>query len=293
MINNKRYENDLPPSSFTSEQLGEIRKSSLARILCDNGDRTDFIQPLAMVSSDIFLNAFQYCNTQIIPQIDLEKWQIPFEQSANNFSINLNVVNAEMINAREETNQMFNYELTLSSSEISPTQLMHYKTVRAKRQSIAISNQSLVLERATRGILEHLRNGRDRESFNRIDTDIHQLMQALPKIELEEYVRGTILRHSQYDDEFLEKCDENLLPCDHTSPFRTITGWCNNLQQPSQGKGLSLFERFLPPSYEDGIGSPRQMSVVKNRFLPSPRLISTNVHEDISTPHLRYVSIVL
>lgn len=31
------YENDLPPSSFTAEQLTEIRKSTLANLLCENG----------------------------------------------------------------------------------------------------------------------------------------------------------------------------------------------------------------------------------------------------------------
>ena len=30
------YENDIPPSSFTREQLNEIRKVSLAQIICEN-----------------------------------------------------------------------------------------------------------------------------------------------------------------------------------------------------------------------------------------------------------------
>ena len=39
-----RYENDIPPSSFTKDQLNEIRKVSLASVLCDNSDSIEFVQ---------------------------------------------------------------------------------------------------------------------------------------------------------------------------------------------------------------------------------------------------------
>ena len=39
-----RYENDIPPSSFTKDQLNEIRKVSLAPVLCDNSDSIEFVQ---------------------------------------------------------------------------------------------------------------------------------------------------------------------------------------------------------------------------------------------------------
>lgn len=42
-------------------------------------------------------------------------------------------------------------------------------------------------------------------------------------------------------------CDEQALPCDHTAPFRSITGWCNNLRSPGRGKSLRAFSRLLPP----------------------------------------------
>lgn len=49
------YENDLPPSSLTTEQLTEIRKMTLAGLLCANTDNMDKIQPKAFVREDPFL----------------------------------------------------------------------------------------------------------------------------------------------------------------------------------------------------------------------------------------------
>ncbi|RXG73264.1 Chorion peroxidase [Armadillidium vulgare] len=49
------YENDIPPSAFTKEQLYEIRKVSLARILCENSDKLELVQPKVMLEADPFL----------------------------------------------------------------------------------------------------------------------------------------------------------------------------------------------------------------------------------------------
>jgi len=88
------------------------------------------------------------------------------------------------------------------------------------------------------------------------------------------------------------ECDDQTLPCDHTSKFRTATGWCNNLQNPNYGKSFRANTRLLRPAYEDGLSKPRVTSV-KGRPLPSPRLISTNMHNDVSAPHVRYTLMVM
>lgn len=41
------YDNIVSPGKFTEEQLLEVRKSSLARVHCDNGDDIKLMQPLA------------------------------------------------------------------------------------------------------------------------------------------------------------------------------------------------------------------------------------------------------
>uniref|UniRef100_A0A8C4R6Q2 Peroxidasin n=1 Tax=Eptatretus burgeri TaxID=7764 RepID=A0A8C4R6Q2_EPTBU len=63
------YEN---PGIFTPAQLTEIRQSSLARVLCDNGDDLDRVQP------DVFAlpeppNALESCSN--LPKVDLRLWQ--------------------------------------------------------------------------------------------------------------------------------------------------------------------------------------------------------------------------
>ncbi|XP_035678849.1 peroxidasin-like [Branchiostoma floridae] len=65
------------PGQFTAAQLAEIRKASLARILCDNTDGTTQMQP------DVFRQPTQSGNgngngrvaCSSLPQMDLTKWQ--------------------------------------------------------------------------------------------------------------------------------------------------------------------------------------------------------------------------
>ena len=83
------------------------------------------------------------------------------------------------------------------------------------------------------------------------------------------------------------RCDEQTLPCDHTTKYRTLTGWCNNLLFPEYGKSIRAFTRLLAPAYDDGLMSPRSRSITGSP-LPSPRLVSVNIHNDVSAPHVRY-----
>lgn len=66
------YENDLPPSSLTTGQLKEIKKITMAGLLCANTDDLDNIQPKAFVQEDTYLNARISCNQHPLPQ--LSEW---------------------------------------------------------------------------------------------------------------------------------------------------------------------------------------------------------------------------
>ncbi|XP_030752028.1 peroxidase [Sitophilus oryzae] len=68
------YELPNQPSSFTLEQLQEIRKARLARIICDNTDLIDTIQLYPMVLPDHEINPRVPCKSQIIPSMDFSKW---------------------------------------------------------------------------------------------------------------------------------------------------------------------------------------------------------------------------
>lgn len=72
--------------------------------------------------------------------------------------------------------------------------------------------------------------------------DLRELMALLPNIDL-----GDTLEIPR-----VFQCDEQTLPCDHTSRYQSITGWCNNLRHPEWGKSLRAFVRLLPPAYNDG-----------------------------------------
>ncbi|XP_070492869.1 peroxidase [Chironomus tepperi] len=68
------YELPNQPSSFTPEQLQEIRKTKFARVICDNTDLIDSIQIYPMVLPDHELNPRVPCKASIIPSIDFTKW---------------------------------------------------------------------------------------------------------------------------------------------------------------------------------------------------------------------------
>ena len=60
------------PSTFDHSQLIQIKQISLARVLCDNGDNIDRIQP------DVFLRATYptgYVSCSSIPRMDLRMWK--------------------------------------------------------------------------------------------------------------------------------------------------------------------------------------------------------------------------
>ncbi|KAL3199555.1 hypothetical protein MRX96_001320, partial [Rhipicephalus microplus] len=67
------YENGGLESSFNEVQVEQIRKASLARIICDNTN-LQYVQPLAMIR-EVNWNPKVDCNGQDIPRVDLDNWQ--------------------------------------------------------------------------------------------------------------------------------------------------------------------------------------------------------------------------
>ncbi|KAL3279197.1 hypothetical protein HHI36_016710 [Cryptolaemus montrouzieri] len=70
-------------------------------------------------------------------------------------------------------------------------------------------------------------------------------------------------------------------PFCHTVPekYRRIDGACNNIKHSTWGSHLSPYSRLLPPSYKDGVWSPR-VSERLGEPLPSPRRISVALFND-------------
>ena len=83
------YENGGWPSSFTLEQLNEIRKVKLSRVLCDNGDEMDSMQVYAMVLPDHDINPRVPCKSGVLKKIDFSKWRdASFHSSPGGFFSN-------------------------------------------------------------------------------------------------------------------------------------------------------------------------------------------------------------
>ncbi|KAM8977060.1 eosinophil peroxidase-like [Pelodytes ibericus] len=64
------------------------------------------------------------------------------------------------------------------------------------------------------------------------------------------------------------------------SPYRTITGECNNKKNPRLGASNTAFTRMIPPQYEDGVSLPRGWTENKkiNGFrLPLARAVSNEI----------------
>ncbi|XP_046649370.1 uncharacterized protein LOC124340779 isoform X2 [Daphnia pulicaria] len=279
------YENELPPSSFTKDQLHAIRKVSLARLVCDNSDSIDQIQPRVFLINDPFLNADMSCHDGVIPKMDLGAWKT----ASPHFVIPETLLEESVVRAKREAEDYLTLEETLqltAGKGADPKSAVGtaFSFSRPKRQASAIANISRVLQFASKRFVNsflNLVNQKDVESQPQPST-LQELMKVLPNIDVSEVV----------DIPKVFQCDEQTLPCDHTSKFRTMTGWCNNLNFPELGKSLRAFVRLLPPKYEDGLSTMRA-TAVSGRPLPSARMISANIHNDVSAPHTRYSLMVM
>ncbi|XP_066590140.1 peroxidase-like isoform X2 [Prorops nasuta] len=68
------YDSTKQPSPFTSQQLQQIRKASLARVFCDNGDNIESIQPNVFIAAQTNNDVVSCQNFEAIPSVDLFAW---------------------------------------------------------------------------------------------------------------------------------------------------------------------------------------------------------------------------
>jgi len=269
------YESDVPPSHFTRSQLKALRGgATLARIICDNSDDFGKVQPQAFLTTDPFLNSPMSCKSGAIAPLDLMPWM----EVQPMIHISPKLLTEVVARAKRELHHDWNVysgcELADPHSPIGTA----FGFSRPKRQAAVISNTSFLLEYTSANMIRSFLQGKlqDVESKN-----VRELVTMLPSIDI-----STIGLMPELE------CDEVNLPCDHTRKYRTITGWCNNLHNPHFGKSFQPFIRLLPPVYEDGLGKPRGTSV-NGSPLPSPRMVSRNVHNDLNQPHTRYSLLVM
>ena len=296
------YENDLPPSSLNLKQLQAIRRVSLSGLLC-SANGLSRSQPKAFIREDPYLNARLTCDH--LPSLDLSSWKsedIELVEETSETSIIPHVPELEELDpqtvqevlerARQElaARKKLEYESWLADGGIdarSPDGTAASFS-KANRNALLIANSSHFYELATNELLNTLHSirRRKRQVFdNNLSSGFNgqdDFTNSLQNIDINSFVSGTISPVT------LEpQCEDLTAPCDTTSPFRTFTGYCNNLRNPALGQSLTTFARLLPPVYEDGVSRPRA-TATNGQPLPNPRVVSTLIHPDISNLHTRY-----
>lgn len=296
------YENDLPPSSLSLDQLQAIRRVTLSGLLCA-ADGVTRSQPKAFIREDPYLNARLACDH--LTGLDLTAWKTDeaeiVDESNDDETIDeapeLEELDSELVSealdrAREELNQRkkFEYESWVSQGGIdarSPDGTAASFS-KANRNALTIANSSLFYELVTNELINTLHSirRRKRQVFdNNLNSGFNSqddLSNSIQNLDVNSFVGGTISPIT------LEpQCEDLTAPCDSTSPYRTFTGYCNNLRNPSLGQSLTVFARLLPSVYEDGVSRPRA-TATNGQPLPNPRTVSTLIHPDISNLHTRY-----
>ncbi|KAL0122530.1 hypothetical protein PUN28_007320 [Cardiocondyla obscurior] len=306
------YENDIPPSGLTPTQLVEIRKVSLASILCANTNIRR-IQPRVFIRQDQYLNS--RINCEQYESLNIAAWTedpLPLPVMQHNL-INTNaseplqllpeispeVLAAAVKRAEEELieRKQLEYNAWLEQKIADPKSPAGTAASfsKANKDALLLANSSIMYELATNEILNgvHGLRRRKRQIFENTENVLgfpnsNEFSDLLQNVDISGFLNH---HHKPTNHEEIE-CPVDDSRCDPTTPYRTLSGHCNNLRNPSLGKSLTTFARLLPPAYEDGVSKPRSTSVT-GAPLPNPRVISTVIHPDISNLHNRYTLMVM
>jgi hypothetical protein len=177
---------------------------------------------------------------------------------------------------------------------------------RASMESLQEGNKQLMFEemvkKAERKILENerksksgLKNGAETQAEILARELFHKSGSILNKDEIAKILQesGCAEVTTQVPD-----CSD-----DKTKQFRTVTGVCNNLQNPLFGAAHTQFSRLIPAQYEDGLSQLRgamqnmEISLIAegpfNPPNPSPRLISISAVTDRPVDDERFSHILM
>ncbi|KAK4300435.1 hypothetical protein Pmani_027361 [Petrolisthes manimaculis] len=274
------YENDLPPAAFSKEQLFEIRKASLARLLCDNIPGLEVVPRSAFLSRDQFLNAPVPCHD--LDRMDLGAWKTRGKVVVAEDILHSVVEKGKQVveKRRQMEKRIFEKGLVAESKSSVGSA---YANNKPNPTSLVLANTSVLLEATSQELLTIMHDRRVRRQIQGNGFDSFDL--NLPNVDISGLVPpAPLIRTCRETEEHLA--------CDARNRFRTISGHCNNLRRPDFGRSSTVFARMLPAGYNDGISEPRTRSVTGDS-LPSPRTISTTIHNDISHLHSRYTLMVM
>ncbi|WKY05060.1 hypothetical protein Q1695_005794 [Nippostrongylus brasiliensis] len=288
------YENFFSPSSFSADQLAELRKTTLARIICDNADDVRSIQHNVFMLADDYGNCPVSCHSSIIDTIDYSVWKdeepkrsLPVTKATIEKAIRLGLEQYERLQAAE--GKRITAQGTVPTAAGQSAVFSHASLMAPKRESLVIARTAGVLREATDVLLKG--TGLDPEERLPIGLDVNSLQQLLPEVDVGTII-GNFTPFLGHDPLPKEQCLPQPLPCDHTSKYRSYSGWCNNLRFPKYGNAFVPMRRLLDPAYDDGFDAPRTRARSGDE-LPSARAISNAVHNDAPQFHVRFTHMLM
>uniref|UniRef100_A0A7E4VCM2 Chorion peroxidase n=1 Tax=Panagrellus redivivus TaxID=6233 RepID=A0A7E4VCM2_PANRE len=282
------YENFFKPSAFNEEQLAELRKVTLAEIICGNTDDIGQVQPSVFQVPDLYGNCPMDCNTTVIEKMDLKYWidqepklALPITKQTLEKALKLGAQQYQRLQQAEA--QQISRASAGQSRDGSSALSAHSSLMAPKKESLDIARTAAVLRETTKVLLRGDGLGDDEKLP--AELDVATLQRLLPEVDVSKII-GNIT-------DFLgpnannRQCLPQPLPCDHTTKYRSISGWCNNLKFPHYGNAFAPLRRLLDPAYDDGFDSPRTRGKF-GRGLPSARKISNAVHTDAPVFHVKF-----
>ncbi|CAL4059485.1 unnamed protein product, partial [Meganyctiphanes norvegica] len=278
------YENDLPPSAFSKEQLFEIRKTSISRLICDNVPGMAEVPRSAFLAKDTFLNAPVPCRD--LDSMDLSTWKSRGKIFVEQEILHNVVAKGKQVVEKRRQMEKRTFEKGVKAGSRTAVGSA-YANNKPNPTSLILANTSVLLEATSNELVTIIHDRRVRRQIQGQlqGNDFDSLDFNLPSVDISGLVPPAPLIRTCTEAEEHRSCETNV-------PFRTISGHCNNLRRPDFGRSSTVFARMLPAGYDDGISAPRTRSV-NGDTLPSPRRISTSIHNDISHLHQRYTLMVM
>ncbi|CAB3404180.1 unnamed protein product [Caenorhabditis bovis] len=285
------YENYFAESGFTESQLMEIRNTKLAEIICSNIDIRR-IQKNVFFKEDIFDNMPISCNSTVLAAPDFNEWRdsegkpvFPIRQETIEKVIHLAKKNLKDQEKREISNIKHNQGHFNRGDPL----FAYSNMMRAKKGAKQVSQISALLLETTKLLIKGEGLNEDEKLPN---LDVPTLQKILPDIDVGSFVNNYTAFLSEDGQASVEECIPKMLPCDHTTRYRTFSGWCNNLKYPEYGNSFAPLRHILPPVYDDGFDVPRIRAKSGNN-LPNPRRISNRVCEDKDVSHVKFTHMVM
>ncbi|CAD5224776.1 unnamed protein product [Bursaphelenchus xylophilus] len=274
------YENFFQPSGFTEEQLMELRKTTLATIICENTDNLGLIQQSVFELPDEYTNCPMACNTTAAVKPNLDMWidqepkrRLPITKETLEKALRMG---AEQYRRLKEAEKKRLQQQNRGASDRGSAVAAHASLMAPKKESLDRAEAAGILRATTNVLLRG--DGLSENERLPHDLDVATLQELLPQVDVSRVI-GNFSDFLGETPNAAKECLPKPLPCDHTAKYRTISGWCNNLRFPQYGNAFEPLRRLRDPAYDDGFDSPRTRAV-SGKELPSARKISVTVHND-------------